>query len=124
MDLMPGGVGSVRQHVVAAGLAVLVREAHDSGLTREEALTLMRDAPDKIEAALGRGARALVVYRLGDGARGIVSESDDKLGAFVDAAWREGCAVVGLNPAVIEAVVKTIISEPLTARGAGVGHVQ
>ena len=57
-----------RGAVVAACLAVLTREFHSAGMDRDTALALLRDAPDKIDAALTRGFRAMVVYRL-DGAK-------------------------------------------------------
>ncbi|KAF0676275.1 hypothetical protein [Profundibacterium mesophilum] len=43
-----------RANVVAACLAVLTREVHGAGLEKHDALDLLRDAPDKIDAALGR----------------------------------------------------------------------
>lgn len=43
---------------------MLIRELHSLGLNREVALAVLRDATDRIDAALTRGPRALVLYRL------------------------------------------------------------
>ena len=60
-----------RVHVTAACLTILTREVYGAGLETQDALDLLRDAPDKIGAALQRGPSALVVYRLDKlGARG------------------------------------------------------
>lgn len=91
-----------RGAVVAACLAVLTREFHAAGMDRDAALALLRDAPDKIEAALSRGFRALVVYRLdGDKARGLVTDRDDKLRAFEAQARQDRAALVGINPTLV-----------------------
>ncbi|MFV1530220.1 MULTISPECIES: hypothetical protein [unclassified Phaeobacter] len=91
-----------RTHVVAACLAVLTREVHGAGLEKHDALDLLRDAPDKIDAALTRGPRALVVYRLDRrGARGVVSDSESRLGQFTAAAEQEGAPLFGFCPGAI-----------------------
>lgn len=91
-----------RAHVVAACLALLTREFHSTGLETQDALDLLRDAPDKIDAALSRGPRALVVYRLdGRGARGLVSDSESRLNQFVAVAEQDGAPLFGFCPAVI-----------------------
>lgn len=91
-----------RSHVVAACLTLLTREAHAAGLETQDALDLLRDAPDKIDAALTRGPRALVVYRLDQtGARGVVSESDSRLSHFTAVAEQDGAPLFGFCPAAI-----------------------
>ncbi len=91
-----------RAHVVAACLAILTREFHSAGLDTQDALDLLRDAPDKIDAALMRGPRALVVYRLDRaGARGLVSESDSRLSHFTAVAEQDGAPLFGFCPAAI-----------------------
>ena len=91
-----------RSHVVAACLAVLVREVHGAGLETQDALDLLRDAPDKIAAALSRGPGALVVYRLDRrGARGVVSDSESRLNHFVAVAEQDGAPLFGFCPAAI-----------------------
>ena len=91
-----------RGAVVAACLAVLTREIYAAGVDRDTALALLRDAPDKIEAALSRGFRALVVYRLdGRNARGLVSDSDERLKAFEAMARRDRAPLVGINPTLV-----------------------
>lgn len=95
-----------RAHVVAACLAILTREFHSAGLDTQDALDLLRDAPDKIDAALTRGPRALVVYRLDRAgargmARGMVSESDSRLSHFTAVAEQDGAPLFGFCPAAI-----------------------
>ncbi len=91
-----------RTHVVAACLAVLTREVYGAGLEKHDALDLLRDAPDKIDAALTRGPGALVVYRLDRrGARGVVSDSESRLGQFTAAAEQEGAPLFGFCPGAI-----------------------
>ena len=91
-----------RAHVVAACLAILTREFHSAGLETQDALDLLRDAPDRIDAALTRGPRALVVYRLDHtGARGLVSESDSRLSHFTAVAEQDGAPLFGFCPAAI-----------------------
>ena len=91
-----------RPHVVAACLAVLTREIHCAGVEQHDALDLLRDAPDKIEAALTRGPGALVVYRLDpNGARGVVTDSQSRLERFVAAAEHESAPLFGFCPAAI-----------------------
>ena len=91
-----------RAHIVAACLAVLTREVHGAGLEKHDALDLLRDAQDKIDAALSRGPSALVVYRLDRrGARGVVSDSESRLGHFTAAAEQEGAPLFGFCPGAI-----------------------
>lgn len=91
-----------RTHVVAACLTVLAREVGHAGMETHEALDLLRDAPDKVEAALTRGPDALVVYRLDPiGARGVVSDSNAKLRRFVAAAEQDNAPLFGFCPAVV-----------------------
>lgn len=88
-----------RADVVTASLASLIRAMRESNVSEAAAMACLRDAPDKIEAALTRGAGALVVYRLDrDGPRGIVGDQDDRLNRFADAAIAENVPLVGLNP--------------------------
>lgn len=88
-----------RQDVVAASLAVLVRALHEAGVPKALAMDCLRDAPDKIEAALTRGAGALIIYRLNaDGPRGIVSDQDKRLEAFTARARADNAPLFGLNP--------------------------
>lgn len=83
--LSPAQLG--RTNVVAACLAVLTREMHAAGLDKQDAFDLLRDAPDKIEAALTRGPSALVVYRLDQaGARGVVTAVESRLNQFTAVA--------------------------------------
>jgi hypothetical protein len=94
-----------RTHVVAACLTILTREVHAAGLETQDALDLLRDAPDKLEAALTRGPGALVVYRLDrDGARGLVSDCNARLTQFADAAERDGASLWGVCPAAVAGV--------------------
>lgn len=91
-----------RGAVVAACLAVLTREIYAAGVDRDTALALLRDAPDKIDAALSRGFRAMLVYRLdGRKARGLVSDRDDKLRAFEAQARQDRAPLVGINPTLV-----------------------
>lgn len=95
----PGFVAVDRADVVAACLAVLIRELHSLGLKREVALAVLRDAADRIDAALTRGPRALVLYRLDRKAPvGIVSDDDARLATFTAEAEALGAGLVGLNP--------------------------
>jgi len=89
----------IRVDVVAASLAVLVRALHEAGVTQPLAMACLRDAPDKIEAALTRGAGAMVVYRLNkDGPCGIVSDQSERLEAFTAGARAANAPLFGLNP--------------------------
>ena len=91
-----------RSNVVAACLAVLTREMHGAGLDKQDAYDLLRDAPDKIDAALTRGPRALVVYRLDRaGARGMVSAVESRLNHFTAVAEQEGAPLFGFCPGAI-----------------------
>ncbi|WP_215266150.1 hypothetical protein [Epibacterium ulvae] len=83
-------------------MAVLTREIHCAGVEQHDALGLLRDAPDKIEAALTRGPGAFVVYRLDpNGARGVVTDSEPRLERFVAAAEYESAPLFGFCPATI-----------------------
>lgn len=94
-----------RHDVTAACLAVLVRYAADAGMTQDATARTLRDAPDKIAAALTRGHKAVVLYRLDPGgARGIVSDRDAALEAFVAEANRDQAPLVGLNPTKVAAL--------------------
>jgi len=91
-----------RANVVAACLAILTREVHCAGIETQDAFDLLRDAPDKVEAALTRGPCALVVYRLDRrGARGLVSENEARLRQFTTVAEKDGAPLFGFCPAVI-----------------------
>ncbi|WP_291733744.1 hypothetical protein [Leisingera sp. F5] len=91
-----------RNHTIAACLTVLTREIHTAGIETQDALDLLRDAPDKIEAALTRGRCALVIYRLDkSGARGVVSDKDSRLNHFVAVAEQEGAPLLGFCPGAI-----------------------
>ncbi len=91
-----------RSHIMAACLAVLVQEVHGAGLDTQDALDLLRDAPDKIDATLSRGPGALVVYRLDRrGARGVISDSESGLDHFVAVAKKDGAPLFGFCPAAI-----------------------
>lgn len=95
----PGFVAVDRADVVAACLAVLIRELHGLGLKREVALAVLRDAADRIDAALTRGPRALVLYRLDRKAPvGIVSDDDARLATFTAEAEASGAGLIGVNP--------------------------
>ncbi len=99
---LPTAAQFVRSYVVAACLAVLVREVHGAGLKSQDSLDLLRDAPDQIAAALSRGPGALVVYRLDRrGARGGVSDSESRLNYFVAVAEQDGAPLFGFCPAAI-----------------------
>jgi len=95
----PEFVAVDRADVVAACLAVLIRELHSLGLKREVALAVLRDAADRIDAALTRGPRALVLYRLDRKAPvGIVSDDDARLATFTAEAEASGAGLIGVNP--------------------------
>jgi hypothetical protein len=99
-QIIPARLG--RTHVVAACLTVLTREVHSAGFEANDALDLLRDAPDKIDAALARGPGSLVVYRLDkNGARGVVSDSASRLNHFVAVAEQDGAPLFGFCPAAI-----------------------
>lgn len=91
-----------RMHVTAACLTILTREVYGAGLETQDALDLLRDAPDKIGAALTRGPGALEVYRLDKlGARGIMTDSDSRLNHFIAVAEQEDAPIFGFCPAAI-----------------------
>lgn len=95
----PGFVAVDRTDAVAACLAVLIRELHSLGLNRKVALAVLRDAADRIDAALTRGPRALVIYRLDRKAPvGIVSDDDARLATFTADAEASGAGLIGINP--------------------------
>jgi len=99
-----------RTHVIAACLTVLAREVGHAGIETQEALDLLRDTPDKVEAALTRGPDALVVYRLAPiGGRGIVSNNDAKLRRFVAAAAQDNAPLFGFCPAVVAELAAHLI---------------
>lgn len=101
-----------RADVATAALAVLVDALRRVGATDSAALTALRDAPEKIDAAITRGRGALVLYRIDPtGPRGIVTDDDARLRAFAEAAARDGAEVLGLNPSRIACLA-------LAARGA------
>ncbi|MBO9434519.1 hypothetical protein J7394_09905 [Ruegeria sp. R13_0] len=80
----------------------LAREVGHAGIETQEALDILRDTPDKVEAAVTCGPDALVVYRLDpNGARGIVSNKDAKLRRFVAAAEQDNAPLFGFCPAVV-----------------------
>jgi hypothetical protein len=91
-----------RTDVVAASLAVLVRALQEAGVPQPVAMACLRDAPDKIEAALTRGAGALIVYHLSkDQPRGIVSDQTARLEAFTAEARARDVPLFGLNPHLV-----------------------
>lgn len=100
--LAPPGVQPGRDAAVAVCLLLLVRELHAAGVKRAAVLDVLRDAPDRIEAALTRGPEALVLYRL-DGATpaGMVGTDDDRLNRFVADAEAAGAPLLGLNPSTV-----------------------
>ncbi len=92
----------MRDAVITACLAVLVREAHAAGVNRSAVMKVLRNAPDQIDAAMTRGSRALVIYRLdAENPAGIVSDNDSRLERFTTAAESDGAPLVGLNPHLI-----------------------
>jgi hypothetical protein len=92
-------VQATRTDVVAASLAVLVRALQEAGVPQPVAMACLRDAPDKIESALTRGAGALIIYRLSkDQPHGIVSDQTARLEAFTAAARAKNIPLFGLNP--------------------------
>lgn len=101
-----------RADVVTASLAALVREMHNAGISEPVAMACLRDAPEKIEAALTRGAGALVVYRMdADSPRGIVSDQDSRLNAFTAEARAQNAPLFGLNPYRIAVLAKALQAE-------------
>ncbi|WPZ30304.1 hypothetical protein T8A63_04385 [Sulfitobacter sp. OXR-159] len=90
---------ATRADVVAASLAMLVRALYEAGVSQPVAMNCLRNAPDMIEAALTRGAGALIVYRLNpDAPRGIVSDRQVRLEAFTAEARAKNAPLFGLNP--------------------------
>jgi len=88
--------------VIAACVTVLTRQIHAAGMDRAAALEVLRDAPDKIDAALTRGARALIVYRMdGNKPAGIVSDNDARLERFTADAESNDAPMIGLNPYLV-----------------------
>ncbi|MFV0515044.1 MAG: hypothetical protein ACK5MY_15665 [Jhaorihella sp.] len=101
-----------RADVTTAALAVLVDALRRMGAPDSVALACLRDAPEKIEAALTRGRGALVLYRLNStDPRGIVTDDAARLSAFAEAAAKDGAEALGLNPHRIACLA-------LAARGA------
>lgn len=94
-----------RTNVVAASLALLIREMKVAETPDSIAFKVLAAAPDKIDAALTRGPKALVFYRVsGDNVRGIVSDRDDQLEEFARKANAEGASVLCFNPTLIAAI--------------------
>lgn len=98
-----------RTHVIAASLALLIREMKYADTPDAVAFKVLREAPDKIEAALSRGSKALVFYRIDqDTARGIVSDQDDRLERFARSAQAEGATVLCFNPSLIATLASMV----------------
>lgn len=107
-----------RTNVVAACLTVLTHEVHRAGLEKQDALDLLRDAPDKIDAALSRGPSALVIYRLDThGARGVVTDSDTRLKSFEATAKQDGAALFGFCPGAIAELAAHIDAGAASLKG-------
>lgn len=102
-----------RDLVIAACLTVLVREFYAAGLKRRSAMELLRDASDRIDAALTRGSRALVLYRLDkEKPTGIVSDDDQRLHRFERAAYADGVPLTGINPYLVAQVASEATGRP------------
>lgn len=102
----PGAAAVARADVVAGCLAVLIAETRRIGLRQDLAFRLLRDAPARIDDALSKGPRALVVYRLDRAAPvALVSDDEGRLQRFVARADDRGAGVLGLNPARIAAAL-------------------
>ncbi|WP_195818727.1 hypothetical protein [Roseobacter sp. MH60115] len=98
-----------RTHVIAASLALLVREMKYANTLDAIAFKVLREAPDKIDAALSRGPKALVFYRIEqDKARGIVSDQEDRLERFARSAHADGATVLCFNPSLIAALASMV----------------
>jgi len=88
-------------------MVVLVNELKRAGARDVDALRLLREAPDKLEAALTRGKRALVLFRLTpENPRSIVSDDDERLKAFAKEATDDGVRLYGINPTLIAAIAQ------------------
>ncbi|GIT86984.1 hypothetical protein [Roseobacter sp. OBYS 0001] len=115
-----------RMHVVAASLALLIRELKVAETPDAIAFKALAEAPDKIEAALTRGPDALVFYKIADGEiRGIVTDHGDKLEVFARKAQAEGANVLCFNPSLIATLASMIeprINDLIEATSEGVRH--
>ncbi len=115
-----------RMHVVAASLALLIREMKVAETPDAIAFKTLAEAPDKIEAALTRGPDALVFYKIAeDEVRGIVTDHDDKLETFARTAQAEGASVLCFNPSLIATLASMIeprINDLIEATSEGVRH--
>lgn len=119
-DPPPREIPVGRSHIVAACLTILAREAQTAGVTREQMIEVMRDAPDRIDAALTRGKSCLVLYRLDPkGVKGIVSDRDDRLEAFSSEAIRDDAPLLGLNPTMVAEMAAGIVGS-LTLQQEGI----
>jgi len=99
----------MRAQVAMAALAMLSREMKDAGTPDAIAIETLRAAPDKIDAALTRGRRALVFYQVdATTARGIVSDDDAKLEKLARLAHAAGSRVLCFNPALIAGLAAAI----------------
>lgn len=98
-----------RLHVVAASLALLIREMKVAETPDAIAFKSLAEAPDKIDAALARGPEALVFYKITSGeVRGIVTEQGDRLEAFARSANADGASVLCFNPSLIATLASMI----------------
>ncbi len=98
-----------RVHVVAASLALLIREMKVAETPDAIAFKSLAEAPDKIDAALARGPEALVFYKITSGeVRGIVTEQGDRLEAFAQSANADGASVLCFNPSLIATLASMI----------------
>lgn len=115
-----------RTNVVAASLALLIREMKVAETPDAVAFKALAAAPDKIDAALTRGPKALVFYRVSsDNVRGIVSDRDDKLEEFARKANAEGASVLCFNPTLIAAIASMVeprVNELIEATSADAHH--
>lgn len=126
LALMGQATQQNRTYVVAASLALLVREMKVAETPDAIAFKTLAEAPDKIDAALTRGAKALVLYKIaGTAVRGIVSDEDAKLEDFARSAHTEGANVLCFNPTLIAALASMIeprINGLIGATSKGVRH--
>lgn len=98
-----------RTHVVAASLALLIREMKAAETLDAIAFKALAKAPDRIDAALTRGPKALVLYRIAQTeVRGVVSDQDGKLEEFARSAHAEGVSVLCFNPSLIAALASMV----------------
>ena len=115
-----------RVHVVAASLAMLIREMKIAETPDAVAFRSLAEAPDKIDAALTRGPDALVFYKITGGeVRGIVTEQGDRLEAFARSANAEGASVLCFNPSLIATLASMIeprVNDLIEGTSKGVRH--